>query len=33
MLSFLAPTENTKVKNQNDRFTIAGKYLNKTAGN
>ena len=36
MLSFLAPTENRKhkkEKNQNDRLTIAGKCLNRTAGN
>ena len=29
MLSFLATTENIKYKNQNNRFTIAGKYLKK----
>ena len=34
MLSFFAPTENKKKeKNQNDRLTIAGKCLIRTAGN
>ena len=33
MLSFLAPSENSKVKNQNDRIYNCGKILKKTAGN
>ena len=33
MLSFLEPTENAKVKNQNDRINNCGKLLKKKAGN
>ena len=33
MLSFLATTENTNKKNQNDRIYNSGKVLKKTAGN
>ena len=33
MLKFLAKTENTKIKNQKNRFTIAGKWSKKAAGN
>ena len=33
MVSFLAPTQNTKVKNQNDRIYNCGKILKKTARN
>ena len=30
MLSFLEPTKNAKIKNQNDQLTIAGNYSRKS---